>query len=111
MRLEIFLTCVFPSVIKGEKQALTTFEGNHDPIYKYLCGSVTKTPRAWARHWGPPEGCMVPLVTKLTFRRGDRTGEEGRVSLMETACCLAAGGVLIPLELPTSRQLAARTWD
>lgn len=33
-RLETFLTCVGFLVIKGEKQALATFEGNRDPIYK-----------------------------------------------------------------------------
>lgn len=33
------------------------------------------------------------------------------MSPSEPARCLAIGGVLIPPELPTSRQFAARAWD
>lgn len=89
MRLETFLTCVFSSVMKGEQQTLATFEGNHRPIYKQSLGSVTKTWKDLARHRGHPECHMVPFVTELIFKRGDRAEEVGpRTTLAETVSCV-----------------------
>lgn len=90
------------------KTSVCNVYGNHHPIYKQLLGSVTKTWEDLGEALGPPEGCTVPFVTELTFRRGRGEWDKPHGDGVLSGC---VWGSRAPPEPQPNRQQAGGAWS